>query len=78
MSIFGTSKYAVDKSKGIGSIVAQGVLPVPLTQLVAGADHIHKAVTDDKWEELGRKVLEQTPVAGKVLREEAFTNWSNR
>lgn len=78
VGVFGTSKYAVDKSKGLGSIIAQGIAPVPLTQGVAIADNVSQAFTQGKWEELGEKALGQVPVAGKVYREDVITNWTNR
>ncbi len=66
ISVLGTSKYAVDKSKGLGSIVLEGVLPVPITQAFAGIDKISRG--DVTFGD----IVNLLPIGGKINREYEF------
>lgn len=58
-----TSKYGVEKSKGLGSLVLEAMLPVPVTQLQRSVD----AVGRDGVGVAGEAV-QHIPVAGRPLR----------
>ena len=63
VSMVGTSKYAVDKSRGgMGSILLEGLTPVPLSQGFRAADHITREGVS-----MG-DVIDQTPIVGKLNR----------
>lgn len=63
ISMFGTSKYAVDKSRGLGDIIAQGIVPVPISQ---GLGALNKISTGDVG---AGDVVDQLPIVGKANRD---------
>jgi hypothetical protein len=66
VSLVGTSKYAVDKSQGLGGIIMQGLAPVPITQ---GAKALDSLTGDDSWSEVASGAANQTPILGKLKKE---------
>ena len=58
-----TSKYAVEKSRGLGEIVKEAMMPVPFTQTARAAD----AWSTDAEDALG-KSIQHIPVIGRPLR----------
>jgi len=60
LSLFGTSKYAVDKTQGLGGIILQGLAPVPLTQ---GGKMLDKVSQGDVSP---GDIVNQLPIVGKI------------
>ena len=63
VGLFGTSKYAVDKSQGLGGIIAQGLAPVPITQGLKALDKVSSMDVSPG------DVINQLPIVGKINRE---------
>jgi hypothetical protein len=59
VSMVGTSKYAVDKSEGLGGIIMQGMSPVPLTQLGDVVDKFSSGLNLSD-------IVNQFPIVGKL------------
>jgi hypothetical protein len=60
VSLLGTSKYAVDKSQGLGGVIMQGLTPVPLEQ---GAKALDKISTLDVTP---GDIVSQVPIVGAI------------
>ena len=70
VSMVGTSKWAVDKSTGLGDIILQAISPVPITQLGKAADMASQGASGKKSAgELGSDLLNEIPVLGKMKKE---------
>jgi len=67
LSLPGTSKYAVDKSIGLGGIIQHAIAPVPVTQAVKALDNITGGKSP--MENLS-EAANQLPVVGKLKK-----NW---
>ena len=63
LGLLGTSKYAVDKSAGLGSIILQALAPVPLVQLGMYADKVGKEGST------AGDFVNMLPIVGKANKE---------
>jgi len=64
-----TSKYAIDKSNGLGSAIQESLLPVPYTQAADAMDNISTGSTT------ASQVIGQLPIVGALERKrETFTD----
>lgn len=78
LGMFGTSKYAVDKSKGLGSIALETFIPPPVMQAARAFDTAVPAVSNlftgsnkpaFDVETMGRAAVRNVPVFGKPIKE---------
>jgi hypothetical protein len=65
--LVGTSKYAAEKSQGLGGIISQMIQPVPLVQAGKALDQLRADPSD--LSKAGDSLMNQLPIVGKMKKE---------
>jgi hypothetical protein len=65
--LVGTSKYATEKSQGLGGIISQMLQPVPLVQAAKALDQLQP--DPSSFSKAGDSLMNQIPIVGKAKKE---------